>query len=258
MSLGKKIKIYKAKDVITSIQFNKTSATYIKCVSKNETELSRVVFLFNMMKKISFILSKEDNSFIDLIKPIDKYDNGTQLYLIYEVSTDDNDDFRYKLKCIQSIVKIFLMMESLGIVINIEDIGGPYEEYNEMIMKNFFTANDINLILSKETIEHNKKFGYCSSEVLKGEKSNNQIDKWYIGNVMYFIIYGKLPFCESGKYDNAKIYHSVINNKVSFSNEEYNKLNEIIKKCLDSDYKKRPSWVEILDIVDDSLNDIKY
>ena len=258
MSLGKKIKIYKAKDVITSIQFNKTSATYIKCFSKNEADISRVHFLFNMMKKISFILSKEDNSFVDLIKPIDKYDNGTQLHLIYEVSNDDNDDFRYKLKCIQSIVKIFLMMSSLGIVINIEDIGGPYDDYNELIMKNFFNANDIKLILSKETIDHNKKFGYCSSEVLKGEKSNSQIDKWYIGNVMYYIIYGKLPFCESGKYDNAKIYHSVINNKVSFSNEEYSKLNEVIKKCLDSDYKKRPSWEEILNIVDDSLNDIKY
>ena len=211
------------------------------------------------MKYVNNHLSKKSIEYIEPLKTYDKFEDTEALYLIYQAqeSEEENNKNKYKLKYMRSFVSFIYLLHEFGMVLNIEEIITPYSNYFDLVNKTIVNANNIKVILSKEEISHVKKFGYSSSEVLKGEKSDKSIDIWYIGNVLFYIINTKLPFWDDKKYDNAKIYHNVLNNKVVFNNNDFSVLNDLILKCLDSDRKKRPNCAEILKIIDELIKGIK-
>ena len=254
-----KIKIYKARDIYDSIKLKKPKELLLKKISKEEVNYEQENYFFDIMKCVNNYLSKHSVEYIEPLKPCDKFEDTEALYLIYQAqeSDEENNKIKYKLKYMRSFVSFIYLLHEFGMVLNIEEIITPYSNYFDLVNKTIVNANNIKVILSKEEISHVKKFGYSSSEVLKGEKSDKTIDIWYIGNVLFYIINKKLPFWDDKKYDNAKIYHNVLNNKVVFNNNDFSVLNDLILKCLDSDMKKRPNCAEILKIIDELIKGIK-
>ena len=85
----------------------------------------------------------------------------------------------------------------------------------------------------------NDELSFCSPEFLNEGKYSEKNDIWKLGIIIYYICFKEFPFKGDSE---CEIFSEIEKGKINdFSDNE---LNDLIKKMLNKDEKKRISWEE--------------
>lgn len=99
---------------------------------------------------------------------------------------------------------------------------------------------------------------YAPPEMFQDKHYNTSIDIWSLGVVLYYLVFGELPFDWCGDDEVREVVRNIFNLKIRFydleaSTEKEKKMQEkmvkVIKMCLVRDAKKRPRAVELLKVL---------
>ncbi len=245
----------------------------MKIISKNSIVVENIVQIRNEYDIYDFLLNIKDEN---LLTPIMKIEDSTNLYFIFEYPTEGQLLFylqkieENKLKNIQYFVTIILKS-----LVQFHRFGFFYDD---VILNSIFVFKEENKFVGKIITFENTKFIF-RKELLKSSPNNPErfhspefppeesnaelynlkVDTWQIGSLIYILLFQNMPF---GRRDSNIIE---LKNKVNYNqliipqkcafdineneNNLLNSLKDIIFSCLHNNYKKRPLLKDILSII---------
>ena len=245
----------------------------MKIISKNSIVNENILQIRNECDIFDFLLNIKDEN---LLTPIMKIEDSTNLYFIFEYPTEGQLLFylqkieENKLKNIQYFVTIILKS-----LVQFHRFGFFYDD---VILNSIFVFKEENKFVGKIITFENTKFIF-RKELLKSSPNNPEryhspefppeesnaefynlkVDTWQIGSLIYILLFQNMPF---GRRDSNIIE---LKNKVNYNqliipqkcafdineneNNLLNSLKDIIFSCLHNNYKKRPLLKDILLII---------
>jgi non-specific serine/threonine protein kinase len=185
----------------------------------------------------------------NIVKYIDSYEDSDYIYLVQEYM--DSGDLFYFISR-----RSLLKEEEIRSIISQVAHGLKYLHYygivhrdlkpQNILIKNNNEVKIIDFGLSKVLGNYetsNDCLGtiyFTSPEVLKQDKYNNKVDVWSLGIILYFLVFGRVPYDDSSN-DVKEIMNKICNDNLKLLNSKKvsNKLKELIYGCLEKDYSKR-------------------
>jgi Ca2+-binding EF-hand superfamily protein len=229
-------KVYLAKDIKTE------ERVAIKTFDKkdNKEELEKIKLEIDIMK---FCNHK------NIVKYIDSFEDSEFIYLVQEYM-DSGDLFHYisnKSLLNESEIKNIIRQVAQGLkYLHYYGIIHRDLKPQNILIKNREEVKIIDFGLSKVLGNYettNDCLGtiyFTSPEVLKQDKYNNKVDVWSLGIILYFLVYGRVPYDDSS--NNVKeIMNKICNVNLKLLNNKKisDKLKNLILGCLEKDYSKR-------------------
>ena len=215
----------------------KNEIKYMKIMEgKNKENIYTVKYYeyFNTEKEFIIVMELCDNNLVELVKNKNK-DEGLNIDEIYDILNQLNNSF--KIMNENKIVHRDLKLEN--ILIKYEDKG----KKDKYIVK--LTDYGINKQLLNVPHFSNKvgTLKYEAPEILEdnNKNKNEKCDLWSLGIIIYRLCFKNFPY--NGETEIA-LLESIKNEQKFLRKTENKELNDIIKKLLTIDPKKRMNWKE--------------
>jgi serine/threonine protein kinase len=227
--------VYLAKDLKN--QERVAIKTFDKKVNRDELEKIKleldIMKFCNHKNIVKYIDSFEDSDYIYLVQ--EYMDGGDLLNYISHKSLLNENEIRNIFKQVANGLKY---LHYYGIVHR--DL-----KPQNILIKNNEEVKIIDFGLSKVLGNYettNDCLGtiyFTSPEVLKQDKYNNKVDVWSLGIILFFLVYGRVPFDDSSN-NVEEIMMKICNENVKLSDKKISdKLKRLILGCLEKDYNKR-------------------
>ena len=202
-----------------------------KCSNNNNNSV-RCYEYFNNKNNFVIIMELCDNNLLQLLnKRIKEKGEGFNIEEIYDIMIQLNNTFKRMKE--NNIIHRDLKLENILI---------KYIDKEKYIIKlSDYGCSKRLISLSRNCNTYSGTLLYMSPEILKGEEYNYKCDLWSIGIIIYRLIYGKSPYI--GDKDIALINKiDKLGNKIIKIENEV--LNNLVKRLLEKDPKKRINWEE--------------
>ena len=206
----------------------------MKICSNNNINSVKCYEYFNNEDNFVIIMELCDNNLLRLLnKRIKEKGKGFNIEEIYNIMKQLNNTLK-KMKQ-NNIMHRDLKLDN----ILIKYIDKEKEKY--IIKLSDYGCSKRLISLSRKRNTYLGTLLYMSPEILKGEEYNYKCDLWSIGIIIYRLIYGKSPYL--GDKDIALINKiDKLGNKIIKIENKI--LNDLVKRLLEKDPKKRMSWDE--------------
>jgi len=128
--------------------------------------------------------------------------------------------------------------------LKLENILIKYKDNNKYIIKlaDYGSSKRLNSLSQNYCYTNAGSLKYMAPEILNGEKHNYKCDLWSIGVIMYRLKFVKFPFNGETLFALIKNINNFNNNSLKETGNE--KLEDLIKKLLEKNYKERINWDE--------------
>ena len=204
----------------------------MKLCSNNNNNSVKCYEYFNNENNFVIIMELCDQNLLQLLnKRIKEKGKGFNIEEIYDIMIQLNNTFK-KMKE-NNIIHRDLKLENILI---------KYIDKEKYIIKlSDYGCSKRLISLSRNCNTYSGTLLYMSPEILKGKEYNYKCDLWSIGIIIYRLIYSKPPYI--GDKDIALINKiDKLGNKIIKIENEI--LNDLVKRLLEKDPKKRINWEE--------------
>ena len=220
----------------------------------NDKDLKPYINGFQNEVKNMMILQGENKNNKNTVFIDEYYQNENEFAIIMELcnnnlsnlfplrkNTFNSKDIYELLFQLNNSFKIMIKNKIIHRAINLSNILIKYEndEKAKCIFKLKLTKNLSNTLKNEVNYENNR---FLAPEILEGKNHNDVSDLWSIGILIYILSFREPPF--KGKTE-KEILQNIKNYKLSnLKKTEDSHLNDLIKRLLIEDPKKRITWEE--------------
>ena len=195
---------------------------------------------------------------INSVKYYEYFNDGKNFAIIMELCDCNLSQLLYKknaegfsvkeiseiMKQLNNALQIMTKNKIIHRDLKLENILIKYEDNNKYIIKiaDYGSSKRLNSLSKNYCNSNVGTLIYMAPEILKGEKYNYKCDLWSIGVIIYRLKFVKSPF--NGQTETALIHNinDFNNNKIRKTGNE--ELDDLIKRLLEKDYRKRINWDE--------------
>ena len=206
----------------------------MKICSENNNNSVKCYEYFNNEENFVIIMELCDKNLLQILnKRVKEEGKGFNIEEIYEIMKQLNNTFKIMKE--KNIIHRDIKLEN----ILIKYIDKEHKKY--IIKLSDYGCSKRLISLSRNCSTYSGTLLYMSPEILKREEYNYKCDLWSIGIMIYRLIFGRSPYL--GETENALInkIDKLGNKLIKIENEV---LNDLVKRLLEKDYKKRINWDE--------------
>ena len=206
----------------------------MKICSENNNNSVKCYEYFNNEENFVIIMELCDKNLLQILnKRVKEEGKGFNIEEIYEIMKQLNNTFKIMKE--KNIIHRDIKLEN----ILIKYIDKEHKKY--IIKLSDYGCSKRLISLSRNCNTYSGTLLYMSPEILKREEYNYKCDLWSIGIMIYRLIFGRSPYL--GETENALInkIDKLGNKLIKIENEV---LNDLVKRLLEKDYKKRINWDE--------------